>query len=114
MTNDEFNKRMEFSVEQQAQSAADIQIMREVHEADVKLLKDQHRSLTDVVNSVLGIVGHLVTAQQKTEAAQQKTEAAQQRTNAKLAELADRLNVFILFVERYIGGNGGRTSPEHP
>ena len=107
MTNDEFNKRMEFIVEQQAQFTADIQIMRDVHEADVKLLKDQHRSLTDVVNGVLGIVGHLVTAQQK-------TEAAQQRTDAKLAELADRLNVFILFVERYIGGNGGRTSPEHP
>ena len=113
MSNEEFERKMEFIVEQQAQFAANIQVMQEVHDADVKLLKEetklqkeemklvkeQHRNLSDAVTAVVGMMGRLA--------------AAQERTDAKVAEMSDRLNVFIGVVERYIGGNGTKRSPDH-
>jgi hypothetical protein len=41
MSNEEMNKKMEFIVEQQAQFAADIEVMREIHKADTELLKEE-------------------------------------------------------------------------
>ena len=65
MSNEEMNKKMEFIVEQQAQFAADIEIMREVQAADAKLLKEQDRKLSDAVIAVVGMVGNLTQAQMK-------------------------------------------------
>ena len=108
MTNDEIQKRMEFIIEQQAQFAADIQLLRETQAADSKLLKEKHNSLTEALTTVVGMIG--------------KLSAAQERTDAQVAELADRmitltdaqvstderLNMIIGMVERYFsdGRNG--------
>ena len=100
MSNEEMNKKMEFIVEQQAQFAADIEVMREIHKADTellkeetkllkqetKLMKEQHQNLSEAVTTVVGMVGNLAQAQMRTE---------------------ERLNIFINVVERYISGNGG-------
>ena len=97
MSNEEMNKKMEFIVEQQAQFAADIEVMREIQAADAKLLKaetkllkEQYRNLSDALTTVVGLIGTLAQVQTRTD---------------------ERLNVFINVVERYISGNGGRQSP---
>jgi hypothetical protein len=111
MNNEEMNKKMEFIVEHQAKFAAEIEIAREVQAADArllkeetkllkeetkllkeetKLLKDRERILSDAVLTVVGVVGNLAKAQDRTD---------------------ERLNIFINVVERYISGNGGSTSP---
>jgi DNA gyrase/topoisomerase IV subunit B len=86
MSNEEMNKKMEFIIEQQAQFAADIEVMREIQAADAKLLKENDRNLSDAITTVVGLIGKLAQAQIRTE---------------------ERLNIFINVVERHIGGNGG-------
>jgi hypothetical protein len=112
MTNEEIGQRIEFIIEQQAQFTADIQILREIQEADTKLLKEQYRNLTDAVVAVVGMVGRLAEAQTRTD--QRVSELTE-----KVSELADaqartdeRLNIFINVVEKYISrnGNNGSTS----
>ena len=107
MSDEELNRKIEFIVEQQAQFAADIQVMREVHAADTELLKEQHRNLSEAVTTVVGLVGGL--AQSQADLA-----AAQTRTDSQVAEVAERLNIFIGVVERYIGGNGNKRSEDRP
>ena len=121
MSEEELNRKMEFIVEQQAQFTADIQAMREVHAADTqllkedtkllkeetKLLKEQYRNLSDAVTTVVGLVGGLAQGQAQ-------LTAAMANTDAKAAEVAERLNIFIGVVERYIGGNGNKRSEDRP
>ena len=47
MTNGDLEKKIEFIIEQQAQFAADIQVMREVQKADAKLLKEETNLLKE-------------------------------------------------------------------
>jgi hypothetical protein len=114
MSNEELNRKMEFIVEQQAQFVADIQVMREVHNADVKLLKEQDRRLSDALTSLVGLVGGIAQKQASNEGATARLEAAMARlaeqqtvSEVKMAELAERLNIFIAVVEGHISGNGG-------
>ncbi len=107
MNNEEMNKRMEFIVEQQAQFAADIEVMREIQAADerrlkeeMKLLKEQDRKLSDAVITVVGMVGNLTQAQTRSDESIKLLTEAQVRTE-------ERLNIFIGVVERHITGNGG-------
>ena len=103
MNNEQFERRMEFIVEQQAQFAADIQQLKETQEAEAKLWRERHNDLTDALTTIVGIVGKLAGAQERTD------EQLSELTN-KQAETDDRLNVFINVVERYISGNGRRPS----
>jgi len=104
MSNEEMNKRIEFIVEQQAQFAADIQVMREVQAQDAKLLKKQDRKLSDAVLAVVGMIGNLVQSQTRTDESIKLLIEAQARTE-------QRLNIFVNIVERYFSGNGGSESP---
>ncbi len=90
MDNEEINRKMEFIIEQQAQFAADIQVMREIQATDTKLLKEGHQTLSNAVLTIVGLIGSLTEAQKRTE---------------------ERLNVFINVVERYISGNGRSETP---
>ena len=103
MNNEQFERRMEFIVEQQAQFAADIQQLKETQEAEAKLWRERHNDLTDALTTIVGIVGKLAGAQERTD------EQLSELTN-KQAETDDRLNVFVNVVERYISGNGRRPS----
>ena len=111
MTEEELNKKMEFIVEQQAQFTADIQVMREVRDVDVKLLKEQDRKLSDAIATAAELVGGLAVAQVRLTETQARTDVrlaeSQARTDAKFVEFSDRLNIFIGVVERHIAGNGG-------
>ena len=106
MNNEEFERRMEFIVEQQAKFTVDIQ---KLQEAQVELTK-KHNHLTDALTAVVGMVGKLGAGQELTDA---KLAEAQQRTDERFAELAvkhsetdERLNTLITVVERDISGNG--------
>jgi len=121
MTNDELDRRIEFIIEQQAQFSADIEVMREVHAADTKLLKEesklvkeQIRGLNDAVTAVVGMVGRLSIAQEGTEDKAAELRAHADRRFAELAEAQarteERLNVFIDVVERHLSGNGDNGS----
>jgi hypothetical protein len=115
MTEGELNKKVEFIIEQQAQFAADIEVMREVQREDAKQL----RNLSDAVITVVGLVGGLAESQQRTDARVAELAEAQTRTDASLKELAEaqartdeRLNIFINVVEKYISGNGNKGSQD--
>ena len=107
MSNEEMNKKMEFIVEQQAQFAADIQSMREIHAADSKLWKDRLAAVVD-------IMGSLARAQERSEErinslaeAHERTEESIKRLTEAGARTDERLNNLINVVERHVGGNGG-------
>jgi chaperonin cofactor prefoldin len=110
MSEEELNKKMEFIVEQQAQFAADIQAMREVHAADSKLLKDR-------LGAVVDIIGSLARVQERSEERINSLAEAQARTEESIkllteagARTDERLNNLISVVERHISGNGGSHS----
>ena len=109
MDNEQFERRMEFIVEQQAQFTVDIQ---KLQAAQAELTK-KHNHLTDVLTVVVGMVGKIGTAQDLTDA---RLAESQQRADERLAELAvrhaetdDRLNTLITVVERFISRNGRKS-----
>jgi hypothetical protein len=123
MSNEEMDRKMEFIVQQQAQFVADIQVMREVHDRDVALLKETDRKLSNAIASAAEVLNGLAIAQARNEAKLADNDArlaesnarlaeSNARVDAKLAELSDRLNVFISVVERHISGNGNHGSPD--
>lgn len=97
MNDEQFERRMEFIVEQQAQFAVDIQQLKEAQ----RELTRQHNHLTGALTTVVSMVGDLSEAQART------TEQIAKLTN-KQSETDDRLNVLIGVVERYFSGNGQR------
>lgn len=99
MTNAQFERRMQFIVEQQAQFTVDIQELKAAQKSEAKLWREKHQSLNDAVTALVGIVGRLARSQEATD--QQISEL----TNRQ-AETDDRLNALIGVVERYFGGNG--------
>jgi len=99
MNNEQFERRMEFIVEQQAQFAVDIQQLKETQEAEAKLWREKYGDLTDALTTVVDMVGKLAEAQERTD--EQLSELT-----AKQAETDDRLNALINVVERYFSGNG--------
>jgi hypothetical protein len=107
MTNEEIERRIEFIIDQQAQFASDIQVMRELQAADTKMLKEQYRQLADSVIAVVGMVGRLTEAQERTDArVAELVKEVSDLTNAQ-ARTDDRMNIFINVVEKYISRNGG-------
>jgi hypothetical protein len=111
MSNEEMNKKMEFIIEQQAQFAADIQVMREVQAQDAKLLKEQDRKLSDAVVTVVGLIGSLTQAQTSTDGRINVLADSFNRLAQAQARTEESLKILINVVERHISGNGGSTNP---
>jgi hypothetical protein len=95
MSNGQLERRMEFIVEQQAKNTIDIQKLQVAQSA----LTKKHNHLTEALTTVVGMVGKLAEAQEKTE--ENLTELAN-----KQAETDGRLNILVDVVERYFSGNG--------
>ena len=114
MSNEEMNKKMEFIVEQQAQFALDMKVMREVQAQHGNLLKEQYLKLSDAVITAVGLVGKIAQAQLRSDDRINVLAQAQTRNDESFSLLAqaqtrteERLNIFINVVERHISGNGG-------
>ncbi|HEY6232898.1 MAG TPA: hypothetical protein VIW64_16665 [Pyrinomonadaceae bacterium] len=110
MSEEEMNKKMEFIVEHQAKFAAEIEVMREMHEQTDRRLPNGMLGLVD-------IVGGLTRAQIETDHSIQRLVEAQAGTDARLRETDERLRgtderlrILMSVVERHINGNGG---PHH-
>ena len=67
MNDEQFERRMEFIVEQQAQFSVDIQRLKETQEAEAKLWREKYGALTDALTTVVGMVGKLADAQERTD-----------------------------------------------
>jgi hypothetical protein len=99
MSDEELRKMMEFIVEHQAQFAANIQMHEErlaKHDDNLARLEENQARIQDNIDRVTGLVGAIAVAQADTEMKQAQTE--------------QRLNAFIVTVERYISqGRNGKT-----
>ena len=106
MTNEEMQRKMEFIVEHQAQFAVNIQKLEEMHSRAAERTGELEGAIVTIVN----LVGKLAEGQER-------LAEGEARADARLAELADsqkrtdeRLNAFIVLVERYITNGRG----DHP
>ncbi len=100
MTPEEMQRAIEFLLDHDAKFAVK---MDQIENAQLKF-QLQLGSLGEALIGLTGMVGRVTEAQIRTEAAQKKTDE-------KLRELAERLDAFILVVERYISENQNGKNP---
>ncbi len=100
MTQDDIERNIKFIVEQQAQFVTDLHQVREVLHTH-----------SEAITAIIGMVGRIAEAQLRTET---NLAEFQRRTETRFAELAEaqretheRLNAFIVVVEKFISRNGG-------
>ena len=108
MNDEQFERRMEFIIEQQAQFSADILELKEVQKVEAQLWRQKYDNLTDAIATVVGIIGRLTSSQERLASAQERTDDQLSELTNKQAETDDRLNSLIGVVERYFSGNGQR------
>jgi hypothetical protein len=106
MANEQFERHMLFSVEQQAQFSADILELKETQKLAGQLWREKYDNLTDAITTIVGMVGKLTESQAQVFAAQERTDDQLSALTNKQAETDDRLNSLIGVVERYFSGNG--------
>ncbi len=110
MTSEEMERTMQFVRQQQAQFSTDIQQMNGVLATQSQLLSTQNQAIVAVV----GMIGKLTEAQTHAEGRIATLETKMTELGTKMAALAeagketeDRLNAFIVFVEKYISSRNG-------
>jgi len=106
MANEQFERHMQFIVEQQAQFSADILELKETQKLEGQLWREKYDNLTDAITTIVGMVGKLTESQARLFAAQERTDDQLSELTNKQAETDDRLNTLIGVVERYFSGNG--------
>lgn len=122
MNNEEFDRKMAFIVEQQAQFASDIQQLQEsqartdqvvaqtaevvgqMGEVVTRLANVTHAGFTEV-NAKLNA---LVDAQIRTEEHLMRTEEHLMRTDKNVAGTDESLKTLIALVDRYLSGRNGK------
>ena len=122
MNNEEFDRKMAFIVEQQAQFASDIQLLQEsqartdqvvAQTADVvgqmgevvtRLANVTHAGFTEVNAKI----NALVDAQIRTEENLMRTEEHLMRTDKNVAGTDESLKTLIALVDRYLSGRNGK------
>lgn len=95
MTDNEVRKQMEFILNQQAQTAVNIQTLSESQ-------TQVEQRVSRMEGAFVGLVNIIGDTQKVTQAKLAELAEAQKRTDAALAETNERLNSFISFVERYL------------
>lgn len=111
MSPEEIDQNVEFIIKQQAQFAADIQEINTTLKAQSELIVKQNGAIVFVVDSL----GKLAEAQRLSEERWEKrwNELGQSQSELRQAqkETEERLNAFIIFVEKYLSahGNGHKT-----
>lgn len=109
MTNEEFEKKMEFIIEHQAQFSADIERLKELHaQAEIRMARTEN-IIVRLYQDTSAKFNALADSQMRLVEAQAQTDV---RFNALIetqAQTDERLNTLINVVERYIseGRNGG-------
>jgi predicted transcriptional regulator len=98
MTPEEMERSIQFIIGQQAQFSADIQ---KLTENQAKLTESQ-KQLTDATLANTGMIGTIIRMLDKITENQANLTEAQTQTNVKVGELAERLDNFIVVVEKFI------------
>ena len=106
MANNQFERHMQFIVEQQAQFSADILELKETQKMEGQVWREKYDNLTAAITTIVGMVGKLTESQARLFAAQERTDDQLSELTNKQAETDDRLNTLIGVVERYFSGNG--------
>jgi predicted fused transcriptional regulator/phosphomethylpyrimidine kinase len=105
MTEEEMQKKMEFILEQQAQFAVNIDVLRE----NVSLLAESQRRTDATVANMARMQTHMNEVVAAVAEAQQRTEEKVAELLESQARTDDRLNTLINVVERHISeGHNGR------
>ncbi|HEX8922991.1 MAG TPA: hypothetical protein VF766_16065 [Pyrinomonadaceae bacterium] len=106
MTEEEMQKKMEFILEQQAQFAVNIDVLRE----NVSRLSETQQRTDEQLAEVATAQVQMARSQAHMNEVVAVMAEAQERTDRKLAETDDRLNSLINVVERHISeGHGGKS-----
>jgi hypothetical protein len=115
MTPEEMERAIQFSIGQHAQTAGDIQTLT----ADIQRLTDTVAKLTEnqahLAEATLahaGMIGRIFDALDRVVEAQVKLTESQTQTETKLATMTERIDTFIIVVEKHIaeGRNGKHES----
>jgi hypothetical protein len=114
MTPEEIQRAIEFLLDHDAKFAVKMdQISAKMDQIEDGQLKFQVQlgKLGDAVIAVIGMVGRVTEAQIRADARIAEVAAAQSKSDEKLAALAERLDGFILVVERYISEKQNGRNP---
>ena len=107
MTNDEMRKKMEFIVEQQAQTVVTLQTLGERHLEAKKRISNLEGAFVGLVNIVTDTNTRIANVAEEMRAAMKETN---ERLQAAMKEINERLNAFINVVERFLSeGRNGQT-----
>ncbi|MBI1941925.1 MAG: hypothetical protein HYS33_10510 [Acidobacteria bacterium] len=108
MTPQEMERTMQFIVQQQAQFTADMHQVGERLREEERVLTAQNQAIVGMV----GMMGELREVQASHEKRLTALETAMKELAAAGKETEERLNAFIVFVEKYISSrNDGNQNP---
>jgi uncharacterized FlaG/YvyC family protein len=109
MTDEERQRKMDFIIEQQAQFAVDIQVLREglqdLRAAQARTdekLAAYAETQSEFIEIITRSIQALVDAQLRTDAQMKQTDEQTKRTDERLSRTDERLNALIDIVERHI------------
>lgn len=105
MTNEEFEKRMDFIIDHQARFAVDIEKLKERQDKfseDMEKLKERQDKCSEDIEKLSKDVQLLTQATLANVSMMGKLIEAQKHTDDKIAQLSDRLNALINVVEKHI------------
>lgn len=107
MTEEELNNKMDFIVEQLGQTVVGLQMMKEAHEADYDKF---HKQMSRLESAFVGMFNIMTKNTEQIEKLAQSVE----ELRAQSAETRERLDIFIVVLEKYISrdqnGNGSTKS----
>jgi hypothetical protein len=100
MPDDHIQQQMNFIVEQQAQFAADIQILKERQEANARQIEANSVSIRQLVDVTMSLARHVDETDQRWEARMKEIPEAGAHTDRRLGALIDT-------VDKLVRRNGG-------
>lgn len=115
MTSDEINRRMELFEKQQEAFASDMMELgfklKDIAERQDRFQEQQEKQqsridvILQAITGMTALIGDSSIRQTALEQKMAELTEAQKQTDAKMKELAERLDAFIIVVERYISEN---------
>ncbi len=111
MTEEERDKTTQFLLDQQAAFAAQMQKITEAHARHDEIFEKQDRLLNrqnEAILGLTGIVGRLASSAEGHEKRLAGTEERLATLETKFTTLVERVDAFIVVIEKHIAGNGRR------
>ena len=110
MSDEELNRRFDFIAEQLAQTVVGLQIMKETHEADYEKLD---KRMSRLEGAFVGIYNTVTKQSEQIEDLRKSVEGLRDESKEQrelIMETRERLDIFIVMLERYITRNENGSS----